>query len=176
MTNKLKMFAAAAAISLTAALSVAPASAHTTAFGYKALTDGTVDFWIGSYHPFIENPAIEGSLTLTGPGATGPYAFGLSSSTLPTALDFYTENTLNGSINSWQGVNASGLLDGIFTADISGMNSAKWFRIGGVTGLPWPFTFTLNVVETADVPEPGTLALFGLGLAGLGFTRRKKAA
>nr|WP_323752806.1 PEP-CTERM sorting domain-containing protein [Marinobacter sp.] len=30
-----------------------------------------------------------------------------------------------------------------------------------------------NVV--ASVPEPGTLALFGLGLAGLGMTRRKKA-
>jgi hypothetical protein len=29
---------------------------------------------------------------------------------------------------------------------------------------------------TFDVPEPGTLALFGLGLAGLGFARRKKAA
>ena len=26
------------------------------------------------------------------------------------------------------------------------------------------------------VPEPGTLALFGVGLAGLGFTRRRKAA
>ena len=26
-----------------------------------------------------------------------------------------------------------------------------------------------------DVPEPGTIALFGLGLAGLGFARRKKA-
>ena len=27
-----------------------------------------------------------------------------------------------------------------------------------------------------DIPEPGTLALFGLGLAGLGFVRRRKAA
>ena len=26
------------------------------------------------------------------------------------------------------------------------------------------------------VPEPGTLAIFGLGLAGLGFARRRKAA
>ena len=29
---------------------------------------------------------------------------------------------------------------------------------------------------TPSIPEPGTLALFGLGLAGLGFARRKKAA
>jgi hypothetical protein len=29
---------------------------------------------------------------------------------------------------------------------------------------------------TASIPEPGTLALFGLGLAGLGFARRRKAA
>lgn len=29
---------------------------------------------------------------------------------------------------------------------------------------------------TLRIPEPGTLALFGLGLAGLGFVRRRKAA
>ena len=28
--------------------------------------------------------------------------------------------------------------------------------------------------ETVAVPEPGTLALFGLGLMGLGFARRRK--
>jgi len=31
-------------------------------------------------------------------------------------------------------------------------------------------------MPTGDIPEPGTLALFGLGLAGLGFARRRRAA
>jgi hypothetical protein len=34
----------------------------------------------------------------------------------------------------------------------------------------------IDEVEVFAVPEPGTLALFGLGLAGLGFARRRKTA
>ena len=41
---------------------------------------------------------------------------------------------------------------------------------GGGTG------FDILATATAAVPEPGTLALLGLGLAGLGFSRRRRPA
>jgi hypothetical protein len=67
-----------------------------------------------------------------------------------------------GSLASFNGENANGNWT-LFLQDTVGADPLKVNS--------WSLAIT-----TRDVPEPGTLALFGLGLAGLGFARRRKAA
>ena len=56
-----------------------------------------------------------------------------------------------------------------------GLNQSS-FRgnIGSPEGLAWTNIAGDMAFQLTGVPEPATLALFGLGLAGLGWSRRKK--
>lgn len=47
---------------------------------------------------------------------------------------------------------------------------------GSARDFSQPFSRNTYTSEAASVPEPGTLALLGIGLAAIGMTRRRKAA
>lgn len=109
--------------------------------------------------------SLTGSLDTNVDGGLGVANFSLSG---PTTLGFAAVN--NGPVS----LNSSGLLlPGIYVLkvearmDNGGSTSPDSFMGGSAT-----FDFNLSLTE--EVPEPATLAIFGLGLAGLGLIRRRR--
>lgn len=189
------LLGAVAALSL-GVLAGPQARAHTISVGtYNAGVLGSVTVVLGSYH---NSGSPEGSIQLTaGPAGPSSVIFFTDLVTVkpgdlidgtnnffastnpnsdPTSTFDAPTNTTGQSVVRWQSVTFAGLTAGDYTYQISGMNSDVWEDWNSLEN-NWEGQLTITGEAVVGVlPEPGTLAVLGLGLMGIGYARRRKTA
>ncbi|MCR8924260.1 PEP-CTERM sorting domain-containing protein [Dasania sp. GY-MA-18] len=177
--NKLLRRTALATTFCATCLSSISASAHLQEFAWNENIDGTIDFFGSTYHG-SQASALGSGLTINGT------SFNYTSFT--SIGDAAWTTFLNTQADGYQFIenfaNVSGY--GKFTLSLTNIASLGW-----VTGAN-PFTASVfssgaefvdingngtnyyNTLNYTAVAEPASLGLMGLGIAALGFIRRKK--
>lgn len=154
-------------------LDIVPLSGSTGSVQYNSAAVAAVNYVFGAPQAFFSINIMAGNLILNAMDANIPLAGGPPNFVpIPVAPGF-------------------NLLDLDFSASLAASGTFGVFARGGVGNSEWtdpnfiaqPFTNVgglgssdqIGEIFVVSVPEPTTLALFGLGLAGFGFARHRKS-